>query len=450
MFSPKTTKQINKLEVSLKKILENLKKEKEYIFDRKDETESERIIIDQEIDETLQIVRYELQPEIEKRIEQETLKRLKRRYPDQIQKINKRSKVEPKVIILTGGIGVGKTTFGEKFAEYLENKGFKVYRPVETSLKIKPELDLFYKDVKNRALFFQHVILQTYKKEVEKINQLIGYDYVIFDRTHIDTEVFTHLNIEEQDALDYLEEKRSKIDLKNIHKVLYIKPKIENMLKRQEIRNRKGETTDIKYLTKLYQEYNSRITNMYPEHIKFENDCSNEEDHKPAECCFKEYESIELSSNELFSDEYEKIESELYDQLQDHFYEGSIDNETIINTVLDFIKSNPTKYRFDINWWSVINDLKPQYELEVKDEVYRRTNMRNPDVKNKENFKLIEEEVHDAMLDYSSILEYYYTDEDLRKYEESDNFKYIVNRETMRLYRDSERQRKILQDIKIE
>ena len=57
MFNSNTTKQINKIETSLKKILENLKKEKEYIFDRKDETEADRIMIDQEIDETFQAVR---------------------------------------------------------------------------------------------------------------------------------------------------------------------------------------------------------------------------------------------------------------------------------------------------------------------------------------------------------------------------------------------------------
>src|SRR5437764_591759 len=125
MFNPKTTKQINKVETSLKKILDNLKKEKEYVFDRKDETEVDRIIIDQEIDETFQVVRHELQPEFEKRIEQETFKHLKRKYPEQIFKINKKPKIDPRVIILTGGIGVGKTTFGEKFTEYLESKGFR-------------------------------------------------------------------------------------------------------------------------------------------------------------------------------------------------------------------------------------------------------------------------------------------------------------------------------------
>ncbi|CAG8483341.1 7385_t:CDS:1 [Scutellospora calospora] len=159
--------------------------------------------------------------------------------------------------------------------------------------------------------------------------------------------------------------------------------------------------------------------------------------------------SSDLSSNDYSSDDFEKIESELYDQLQDCFYDGSIDNNIIIKTVFDFIRSNPEKYRFDINWWSVINDLKPQYELEIKDEIYHQTNMKNPNIENKKDFILIKEEVHDTILGYSSVLEYYNTDDELKKYEESDNFNCIVNREAMRLYRDSEHQKKILQDIKI-
>ncbi|CAG8690307.1 990_t:CDS:2, partial [Scutellospora calospora] len=199
MFKIKTTEYLDELESSLKKLRDIVSDKKEYVFVKRNMSEAERIIIDQDIDETLQIVRYEFQPEFEKRIEQESFKRLKRKYPENFYKTVKRQKVEPKVIILTGGIGVGKTIFGEKFAKYLEDKELKVYRPVETSLKIKHELDLFYKDVEKRALFFQYVILETYKKEVEKINRLTGYDYVIFDRTHIDTEVFTHHNIKEQD-----------------------------------------------------------------------------------------------------------------------------------------------------------------------------------------------------------------------------------------------------------
>src|SRR5437868_9183510 len=41
----------------------------------------------------------------------------------------------------------------------------------------------------------------------------------------------THLNIEDEDILYYLHERRLEIDLKNIHKVIYIKPKVDNMLR---------------------------------------------------------------------------------------------------------------------------------------------------------------------------------------------------------------------------
>ncbi|CAG8637838.1 8667_t:CDS:2, partial [Scutellospora calospora] len=126
------------------------------------------------------IVRYEFQPEFDKRIEQETFKYLKRKYSENFYKTVKRQKVDSKVIILTGRIGVGKTTFGEKFAKYLEDKELK--------------------------------------KEVEKINRLTGYDYMIFDRTYIDTKAFTYHNIKKQDVLDYLQERRLEIDFKNIHK----------------------------------------------------------------------------------------------------------------------------------------------------------------------------------------------------------------------------------------
>ena len=160
--------------------------------------------------------------------------------------------------------------------------------------------------------------------------------------------------------------------------------------------------------------------------------------------------SLNDSSDEFSSSDYKVIkEAELYDQLQDHFYDGIIDDETIVKTVFNYVRSNPEKYGFDINWWSVINDLKPQYELEVKDEVFRRTKMVNPDIKNVEDFKMIEEEVHDSHSGYSSVLVYYYTDDELKKYEESDHFKYIVNREAMRQYRDYKRQQRILQDIEI-
>jgi deoxyadenosine/deoxycytidine kinase len=135
--------------------------------------------------------------------------------------------------------------------------------------------------------------LKAYKEKIKEINELTEYDYIIIERTHIDTEVFSHLNIKDQEVLDYLEEKRQEINLYNIHKVIYIKPSIENMLKRQKKRNRKGETKDKEYLTNLYSEYDHRIKSMYPTHILFENDCSDKREHEFKEkCCLKDYEEM--------------------------------------------------------------------------------------------------------------------------------------------------------------
>ena len=52
--------------------------------------------------------------------------------------------------------------------------------------------------------------------------------------------------------------------------------------------------------------------------------------------------SLNDSSDEFSSSDYEVIkEAELYDQLQDHFYDRSIDDETIVKTVFNYMRSNP-------------------------------------------------------------------------------------------------------------
>ncbi|CAG8678241.1 3544_t:CDS:1, partial [Scutellospora calospora] len=96
MFKRKTTKYLDELESSVKKLCEIVRDEKEYVFDKGNMTEAERIIIEEEIDDTFQIVRHEFQPDFDKRIEQESFKRLKRSYPFNFCKTFKRQKVDPK------------------------------------------------------------------------------------------------------------------------------------------------------------------------------------------------------------------------------------------------------------------------------------------------------------------------------------------------------------------
>ncbi|CAG8850194.1 24776_t:CDS:2, partial [Racocetra persica] len=136
-------------------------------------------------------------------------------------------------------IGMGKSTFKEKFRIYLKKREYKVYRPVEASLLLNEKLKLFCKDKKNNALFFQYAILNFYKKQATEINIIDSYDFVILDRTHIDTE-----------------------------------PTDENMIERQQNRDRKAETYTKEYLINLSDFYEKLIDKIYPSHIKIENNCS--------------------------------------------------------------------------------------------------------------------------------------------------------------------------------
>ncbi|CAG8835785.1 15276_t:CDS:2, partial [Cetraspora pellucida] len=56
--------------------------------------------------------------------------------------INK--KPDPKIIIITGPIGAGKTKLSNFLAEYLQDNGKKVLISEEMSLKLKDELEIYY------------------------------------------------------------------------------------------------------------------------------------------------------------------------------------------------------------------------------------------------------------------------------------------------------------------
>ncbi|CAG8827026.1 30215_t:CDS:1, partial [Racocetra persica] len=47
---------------------------------------------------------------------------------------------KPKIIVFTGTIGAGKTTYAKMFQTYLESKGFSVIHRIEASLEIPEEL----------------------------------------------------------------------------------------------------------------------------------------------------------------------------------------------------------------------------------------------------------------------------------------------------------------------
>jgi hypothetical protein len=75
--------------------------------------------------------------------------------------------------------------------------------------------------------------------------------------------------------------------------------------------------------------------------------------------------------------------------------------------------------------------MKPQFEIDVEDETLRRMKWDNPDINDEYDFNLIYKEVKNKILNYSSVIAKYDSDYKIKKYEESEEFKSLVYRETV-------------------
>ncbi|CAG8706615.1 1067_t:CDS:2, partial [Cetraspora pellucida] len=87
---------------------------------------------------------------------------------------------------------------------------------------------------------------------------------------------------------------------------------------------------------------------------------------------------------------------------------------------------------FGAGYLSFGTELKDQFEIDVKDETYRQMGLKNPEIENEDNFNWFREEVTNTMLNYSSLLTIEDGINNLKEYKNSENFKYLVNREAMR------------------
>ncbi|RIB23188.1 P-loop containing nucleoside triphosphate hydrolase protein [Gigaspora rosea] len=177
-------------------------------------------------------------------------------------------KKKPKIIVLTGAIGAGKTTFAKMLCEYLKQRGLKVFLMTEMALLYEKELEIFY--LTRNELFIQKVILDAYRN-FQYRNE--NYDVVILDRTHIDTEVFTYNLIKDEKVKEYLTGKCDSIDSKEILSgmVIYVRSEPEVMIKRQKERNpsRPWENCEETFLIRLDEEYERMIDRMYPSNVRF-------------------------------------------------------------------------------------------------------------------------------------------------------------------------------------
>ena len=188
-------------------------------------------------------------------------------------------KKSAKFIVTTGAIGVGKTTWNVMLAKYLRDKGFKVFLSNEIPLMDKEFLELFYSEVPKYSFAFQLNIIHKFNNEMLKLYyKRYKYDYIIFDRTHLDSKIFTSNNINDEKELSVLEN----IFDNNIFKscelfdyVFYLKPSEGTMINRQEKRDRQSEkNVDKQYLIDIYNKYESMINDIYHKHIVINNENS--------------------------------------------------------------------------------------------------------------------------------------------------------------------------------
>ncbi|CAG8742871.1 5821_t:CDS:1 [Acaulospora morrowiae] len=194
-------------------------------------------------------------------------------------------KREPKLIIVTGAIAVGKTTFARALLDYLIERGHRVMLRTEIARTLEDEFKLYQGDSTKHAFFFQYAMVQAYHLEMKEIGKLgRDYDYIILDRTHIDTIPFTSAMIPDEDGeiLRILDKKLSEIKFPfDIAKVIYLKPSCDNMLRRYEIRKLDAQVNKVdgidencsdEYLSMIYDYYDLCMDNMYPSYTRVIND----------------------------------------------------------------------------------------------------------------------------------------------------------------------------------
>ncbi|CAG8720403.1 13144_t:CDS:2, partial [Acaulospora morrowiae] len=261
---------------------------------------------------------------------------------------------ETKLIIVTGAIAVGKTTFARDLLDHLINQGYHATLRVEVARTLEDELRLYQGDSEKYAFFFQYAMIQAYYKEMEEIKKLKNYDYIILDRSHLDTIPFTNVMIPDGDGevLMVLEDKLSKIKFPfDVAKVIYLKPSCDKMLERYRIRELdecvKESGVDVgyddDYLIAIYEQYDLCMENMYSSYMKV---ISHPVIHSPG----WEKKCIKM---EMITRENLLIGDCDYDGVQFHFLPIDVDESTLYETGdyvlrLHGILTNGRRMRIDV------------------------------------------------------------------------------------------------------
>lgn len=195
------------------------------------------------------------------------------------------NKKKAKIIILDGAIGVGKSTLVKLLVGFLKNKGYKVFSEEELILQDRFLLDFFYSDIKGGSIEkysfqLQDRLILYYKYYYEKIKNICNnYNYIILDRSHHSTEIFTKLNIKDIKQNNFLKQELDKINFQYDF-VFYISSSIDTMIERQKKRSRENEEISEEYLKNIYYLFEQNYNNLYPNNcIPINTDCDMDEYH---------------------------------------------------------------------------------------------------------------------------------------------------------------------------
>lgn len=211
--------------------------------------------------------------------------------------------------VVSGCIGSGKTTLIPFLKEYLIEKNRKVYYVKEfTTDTIIEEMNYFYKmmelykndKVRLSGLYFwiQDKIICEYEKFIESF-EFDEFDDIIFERTYLDTKIFTKYGItddfilkENKSVKDInIEYLNNKIEMLNklikkkslkFNNIIYINTDSNNCIKRinKRIDNNNDINFDINFdrkgeknlnMINLHKIYENDFKNIYSNYISFDN-----------------------------------------------------------------------------------------------------------------------------------------------------------------------------------
>ncbi|RIA97765.1 P-loop containing nucleoside triphosphate hydrolase protein [Glomus cerebriforme] len=188
--------------------------------------------------------------------------------------ILKKCQEKRKMIILEGGIGVGKTCIAEKLKEEFLKMGKTVKVLHETVDEWRDSLEEFYKNPLKYQYQLEMEIIKSRNKQLRSCNRIS--EIVIMDRTPLSSYFFMLLGNEPATFEDWIKYYKESIEMEKERnllkletaKIIKIEMTAEECLERIKQRGRHEEkNVSLEYLGKLNEIYKHDLINVYEVNI---------------------------------------------------------------------------------------------------------------------------------------------------------------------------------------